>query len=262
MKTRFLLIALAAASRLTCHAGLPEPDNIVYGEIFIGTNQITAKSTNFVIEARLTTNGPAIASYTMGSLPTAGNFYSLRLSLENSAPSTIVASQPGDSVYVVVRDKTGVRFAQPLTVGSRLGVQRLDFGQAPATTDVNGLPLNWENLFFGRTGLDPGALAANGMTVLQNYIAGTDPNNTNSVLELDIQLNASHQRIISFYGIAAQGTGYTGLTRIYDLQYTTNLGTWFDIPGMNNVLGNNQAVNYLEAGANPSSFYRVKAHLQ
>lgn len=263
MKIRFLLIALAAASRLTCHAGISEPDNIIYGTILLGTNALTAHSTNVFVEARQTTNGPAIASYQMGSLPTAGNYYSLRVSLEDSPPANPVASQTGNILYVTVRDQTGVRTQQVYTVADRGHATRMDFGNPQPDGDGDGLPDAWELLYYGSLGVGANFVAANGQTALANYIAGTDPNNTNSVLEVNIQLNASQQRIVSFYGIAAAGTGYTGLSRIYDLQYTTNFASvWLDIPGMNNVTGNNQTVNYLETGTNSSAFYRVKVRLQ
>src|SRR5437867_2880970 len=104
-----LLVALLALPSGT-RATLPEPDNILYGSITLDGALVTAARTDVVIQARRTTNGPAIASYRMGSNPALGNFYSLRLLLESVSPiSDTNASQVAQSLSIVVTDSTGVR---------------------------------------------------------------------------------------------------------------------------------------------------------
>ena len=100
-------------------ASIPEPDNILYGNITLDGALVTAARNDVVIEARRLTNGPAIASYRMGSDPALGNFYSLRLLLESVAPvSDTNASQISDSVFIVVSDGSGLR-AQPASARPR-----------------------------------------------------------------------------------------------------------------------------------------------
>ena len=55
----------------------------------------------------------------------------------------------------------------------------------PGRLDGNGLPIAWGLLNFGTTGVDPNADPDHdGMSNAQEYLAGTDPNNSNSVLRI------------------------------------------------------------------------------
>jgi hypothetical protein len=263
MKTFLTIMVAAFGGALLCRAGLPEPDNIVYGTIFIGTNQVTAASTNTIIEAWLTTTGPALASYAMGALPTAGNFYSLRVSLQNTDPSSEAATETGQPIYIVVRDKTGVRYQQLITVGSRLAVQRLDFGQAASGLDTNNLPIAWENYYFGKTGLNPNALTANGQTVWQNYLAGTVPNNPADVFAVNVGVT-NEQTSVSFPTKPATGIGYVNVSRHYALDGDTNANgqSWRTLPGYTNIAGAGQTVLLTVPSTNKSTFYRGRVWLQ
>ena len=56
---------------------------------------------------------------------------------------------------------------------------------SPGALDSNGLPIAWELTYFGTTGLNPNAdPTGKGMTLEQDYLAGTNPNNVNSVLRI------------------------------------------------------------------------------
>jgi hypothetical protein len=56
---------------------------------------------------------------------------------------------------------------------------------APGAMDTNSLPIAWELLNFGHTGVDPNADPdGDGMSNLQEYLAGTNPNDSNSDLEI------------------------------------------------------------------------------
>ena len=80
-----LPIVLSVAESVV-QATVTEPDNLIYGNITLNNVLVTAARTDVVVEARRTTNGPAIASYRMGSDPAAGNFYTLRLAIESVTP--------------------------------------------------------------------------------------------------------------------------------------------------------------------------------
>ncbi len=69
MKRLIFLITMAATGLFRAQATVPEPDNIIYGTITLGTNLVTAAQTNVIVSASATLNGPAIASYQMGWLP-------------------------------------------------------------------------------------------------------------------------------------------------------------------------------------------------
>jgi hypothetical protein len=138
MKKQIFLIAVAAAGLIRAQAAIPEPDNVIYGLITLGTNLVTAANTNVVISASAQFNGPAIASYQMGWLPSAGNFYTLRIPLESLTPvANPAAALSNQLVYLSVNDGTGVRAQASVTVGGRGQMTRLDLaGANPGQTTI------------------------------------------------------------------------------------------------------------------------------
>jgi hypothetical protein len=134
MKKLSCLICLAAGFAGNLLAVVPEPDSVIYGLVFVGTNQvsqITAANTNVVVEARRSPTGPALASYSMGSRPAVGDYYSLRVSVESVRPVVAPqAFQTGDTVYLTVVDPSGVQAQQTVAVGARGQIMRVDFNGA------------------------------------------------------------------------------------------------------------------------------------
>lgn len=244
-------------------AEIPEPDNVVYGTIAIDNAAITAARTDVVVEVRRTTDSPAIASYRMGSNPQVGNFYSLRLKLESLTPVfDPTASQSGVELFIVVSDASGVRAQASYTIGERGQFERLDFGTAVSDSDGDGLPDAWEAQQFGSLSQNAGSLNANGLTALQNFVAGTNPNDPNSGFKLNIALNGN-QKAVSFIALRAEGPGYDGLTRIYSLEASPGLvaSSWSGVSGFTDISGNNQTVTYQTASSAPA-FFRGKITLQ
>jgi len=257
-----LLAMLVIAS--TARAEIPEPDNVIYGTIAIDNVAVTASRTDVVVEAWRTTNGPAIASYRMGSNPQVGNFYSLRLKLESIVPVFDPdASQLGANLFIVVRDASGVRDQASFIVAERGQFQRLDFGTAVPDSDGDSLPDAWENHYFGNLNQNAGSIGANGLSATQNFIAGTDPNDANSGFRLHIT-NSGGQRVVSFAALRAEGPGYDGLTRLYSLQTSPAIApaSWSDVSGFTDVTGNNQTVTYQPTGAGAPAFFRGRITLQ
>jgi hypothetical protein len=157
-------------------AGLPEPGARIYGTVALDGVLVTAANTAVVIEARNSPTGPAIASYQMGSSPVAGNFYSLLLSAEGSAPlSNPKAVLFGSTVYLVVRDDSGVRDQKTLIISQRGLASRINFGSVD--TDGDGLSDEFELANFGSiTGGDPNADPdRDGRSNLQEFLQGTNP---------------------------------------------------------------------------------------
>jgi len=133
--------------------------------------------------------------------------------------------------------------------------------------DGDKMPDAWEIQYFGDTNaLNGGPLEDrdnDGLLNAWEYTAGTDPTNDKSVFELEI-VNSNGVPTVRFYGRKADGTGYEGKSRFYDLEDRTNLsqGTWSGMTGLTNVPGTNGPVT----GTNPPSylnrFYRARAWLQ
>ena len=257
-------VALLLLVRVALRAGVPEPDNVLYGTITLDNQPVTANRTDVVVEARRLIGGPAIARYPMGSSAQAGNFYSLRVSLESAQPLFDPnASLVGDSLFIVVLDGSGIRSQSIYTVGDRGAVQRLDFGAAVLDSDGDGLPDAWERLHLGSTSPTPNSINANGQTTLQNYVAGTNPNDTNSLFRVAVTASGANA-LFSFQALRAEGTGYEGLSRYYSLEYSTNAGAglWLGLNNSTNLLGNNQTITYQPPGTNGPAFYRGRVWLQ
>ena len=116
--------------------------------------------------------------------------------------------------------------------------------------DGDGLPDAWELQRYANLNQLPGSPAPNGLTALQNFIAGTDPNDPAGAFRLNIGLT-NHQKEVSFRALKAEGPGYEGMTRVYSLEANPTLaaGSWSGVPNFVDITGNNQTVHYLAAGA-------------
>jgi hypothetical protein len=129
-------------------------------------------------------------------------------------------------------------------------------------TDGDGMPDNWETLYFGSLVRNGSFVTTNRMTALQNYIAGTNPNDPNGPFKLSIT-RSNNQQWVSFQAFRAQGTGYTGKNRYYALEASTNpAGTYLGVAAYTNVLGNNQSVIYQAPTSPTALFYRGRVWLQ
>ncbi len=127
---------------------------------------------------------------------------------------------------------------------------------SPGALDSNGLPIAWELTYFGVTGLNPNAdPTGKGMTIAQDYLAGTDPNNVNSVLRITGESLTSG-------GTSASLTWESVPTRFYYIQKNLNLATpsWTD-SGLGLVspsAGSTTMAGFTDTNA-PARFYRVEA---
>jgi hypothetical protein len=124
---------------------------------------------------------------------------------------------------------------------------------APAS---DGLPIAWLLANFGTTNVNASAdPTGKGMTIRQDYLAGTDPNNANSLLRI------SGGAFIN-KGASATLTWESVPTRYYSVQETTSLSStaWKD-SGLGLIApstGSNTTVNLTGTNA-PERFYRIQA---
>ena len=259
-----LSFELWTLSLAPARAELPAPDNILYGTITLGSQPVTAADTNVIVEARRTANGPAIASYRMGSEASIDGFYRLKIPLEELAPVTESpdSSLAGDNLVLVVRTAAGVQAQLPYQIPERGHATRLDFGTAVLDSDGDGLPDVWELTVFGHLGNNGGTTNANGQVTLGNYISGADPNDPGGVFRLAI-MKSGPNKFVSFFARRSAGPGYEGHTRYYALQYTTNLttGQWLSVLNHTNIPGNNATFSYQTTEPGTNVFYRGQVRL-
>jgi hypothetical protein len=125
----------------------------------------------------------------------------------------------------------------------------------PGPLAPNGLPIPWLLTYFGTTNVNAKAdPTGKGMTIGQDYLAGTDPTNADSLLRITAE---------SFFsgGASATLTWDSVLTRYYYIQTTPSLTSpvWTD-SGLGLIApsaGSTTTAGFLEANA-PQRFYRVQ----
>ena len=133
--------------------------------------------------------------------------------------------------------------------------------------DGDGIPDTWEIT----NQLDPGAPATpaqdsdgDGIPDAAEYVLGTNPMSANSSSLLTASRSGANLTL-TFAANAATGTGYTGLTRYYDVETTTDLAnaaSWIGVAGYTNIVGANQTVTVPQTLAGGPRFYRLKVRLQ
>ena len=126
---------------------------------------------------------------------------------------------------------------------------------SPGALDANGLPIAWELQNFGQTGVDPSADPDHdGMSNMQEYLAGTNPNDAGSNLRITAYAFASG-------GTSAALTWNSVPTRYYYLQKSLDLklNIWTDSGlGLITPTGSPTFGSFIDTNA-PVRFYRVEA---
>ena len=129
----------------------------------------------------------------------------------------------------------------------------------PGPLGTNDLPIAWLLTYFGTTAVNPKADPnGTGMTVGQDYIAGTNPNDPNSKLVITSQSVSPDGA-----SICATITWSSQPTRLYYLQQSLSLNApeWVDC-GLGLISPDGSSTTRSFTGTNgPASFYRVEAVL-
>jgi Tol biopolymer transport system component len=178
--------------------------------------------------------------------------------------TVLTVGQAGSSPFVWV--------SRPVVSDGGSTIAFLDLGSGLVTGDLNrvqdafgvtvnvdsdgdGIPDWWMMQYFGHPTGQAGdnSLASDdadgdGASNLQEYLAGTDPTNPNSVFRLSAAATANSTVTLTWPAVSGKS---------YQIQYKTNLNdpVWLTAPGNVWVMGSQGY--YLAPAAQPHSFYRV-----
>ena len=122
-------------------------------------------------------------------------------------------------------------------------------------SNANGLPDAWERIYFGGLGVDPNADPdGDGMSNLEEYLAGTTPTNSSDALQIT-------DLTISPEGTNASITWSSVLTRFYTIQESTNLNssTWTDSIAGIVVPVQSTTTHAFTDSSSTNRFYRIQA---
>ena len=142
-------------------------------------------------------------------------------------------------------------------------------GSVTGTLGIAEAVTAWRQLYFSTTANTGTAADAadpdgDGLTNVQEYIFGTLPTTPNTGALLGASSSGTNI-VLTFIAKQSSGTGYTGLTRHYAVETTTDLtnaASWTPVAGYTDIIGNNQTVTVTLPISGSKGFYRLKAWLQ
>lgn len=216
-------------------------------------------------------NGTTLSLYLDGSL--VGSDSDFTFTLDNSKPLHFGGVTTGSTFWD--RWWNGsladlAMFNVPLNTGEVTQLYTKPTGYFAGQTASNDISItvlspqeSWRIEHFGSaSNNDSGDDDGDGLTNLQEYVMGTDPKSAD--MPPITPALASGMIQFSFTAIRAEGTAYSGLTRRYTLECTTDLLTspeWVTLSGYIDITGNNQTVTVSLPADGVQRYYRLKVSL-
>jgi len=145
-----LLLSGVLLSLNAAFAGIPEPDNLIYGTVSLNGQTITAADTHVTIEVLV--NGKVIADYTMGDDPEALDNYVLAVPMDSMGARTDNNARPGDAVTIHYRAGGQVTAATTVILGERGTTTQVDL-VLEGDNDGDGIP-DWADPDDDNDGID------------------------------------------------------------------------------------------------------------
>ncbi|MBN1669816.1 MAG: lamin tail domain-containing protein [Kiritimatiellae bacterium] len=134
--------------------------------------------------------------------------------------------------------------------------------------DNDGMPNGWESVWFGGydeiDGGDTEDFDGDGIPNLEEYVAGTCPDDESDWLAVDIE-GCNGTIIVSFDGREAAGSDYLGMSRHYVLEQQADGGdgyNWQVVPGFEDVIGTGGTISHTNGIHSGGMMYRVRTWLE
>ena len=269
LSTTIILVAgLWVPSSAWCQA-IPEPPQLIYGQIFDSANGPDARVTTGTLTWTFTPHtgaGTPVVVTTVCTNRFAPYAFLLQVPCESQLPGLVIStnvlafSSPAQTYDLSLVQLNQQRIylkhsAQSLLTltgahrGQLLGID-LTLLLSDQDADSHTLTDAWQLQYFGHLGVDPKALNASGMSNLGSFLAGTNPNDPDGGFHLlTVVPDPAGTSQVSWTSVP----GHT-----YTLYRTTTLGTGFQViaTGLAATGGVTQYQDSPPAGA-ASYFYQV-----
>ena len=117
----------------------------------------------------------------------------------------------------------------------------------------------WTNDFLAHALADPDG---DGVPTWQEYVAGTDPLDADSVPMLELRGHGATLEVL--FNTVDAGPDHNGAQRLYSLQRATHSpsSAFTDVPGSMDVVGDDATHAHAPTATNPPAFYRLKMRIE
>lgn len=218
---------------------IPEPPQLIYGQIFDPANGPASRVTNGTLTWTFTprAGGAPVVVTTTCTNQYAPYAFLLSVPCETQLPGLVTSSnvlvfsspsQTYDLSLVQLNNqqvylKHSAQNTLTLTGASRGQLLGIDLTLLLSDQDAGGNVLSdaWQMQYFGHLGVDPNALNPSGMSNLGSYLAGTNPNDPNGAFRLlTVQPDQAGTSMVSWTSVPS---------RTYTLRRATALGSGFQV---------------------------------
>jgi len=177
----------------------------------------------------------------------------------------VPAFRAGENVLAVHGFNRSLAGSSDFTLDAKLTLVRHALA-LDTDMDRDGLPDAWEISHFGTNTTQDAATDSDGDGVrdIEEFVAGTDPDGSNSYLAVTLAGAPTGELLVSLPGLQATGAGLAAYDRYYALEARDAWvdAIWGAVPGYAARLGTGSAIIYTNPGADSVGYYRGRVWLQ